>query len=219
MLVNNECTCPGDQTLVNEMCACPGDQILVNEMCACPGDQTLVNEKCACPGDQTLVNEKCACPPLSTLVDDACTEPCPISDSRFFIVEDKCIFLEERSMNRTDATANCAKEMANYGIGRLFEPKSLEMNNEVATKVFTLIGQYGVHIGVNDIAKPDDYVYDSDSTPISFSPKWYDIDSTSYSPGNGIAFHQCTFISMLENSYMGSWADYICSVPFYSICE
>ena len=128
-------------------------------------------------------------------------------------------------MSYKSANANCAKEMGNYGKGILFEPKSLDMNNMVASMAMRSLSSsnsshIAAHIGVNDIMKPDTYVYDSDSTPITFSPKWYDEHGiTDHKPRNNISSHECIIMVVSNDSYLGSWADYKCNTPYPSICE
>ena len=124
-------------------------------------------------------------------------------------------------MSYKNASANCAKEMGKYGKGILFEPKSLNMNNMVANMARGLIGEHNLaHIGVNDIIKPDTYVYESDSSAITFSPKWYDEHGiTDHKPRNNISSHECIIMVLTNDSYLGSWADYRCNLPWASICE
>ena len=125
-------------------------------------------------------------------------------------------------MSFKSAKANCAKEMGKYGKGILFEPRSLNMNDMVANMAMRSLSsnQYCAHIGVNDIMKPDTYVYDSDLTPITFSPKWYDEHGiTDHKPRNNISSHECIIMVLSNDSYLGSWADYKCNVPYPSICE
>ena len=50
--------------------------------------------------------------------------PCPISESGYVTVNDKCIYFESLEMNPTNAKKNCLTKMKDYGFGQLFEPRS-----------------------------------------------------------------------------------------------
>ena len=59
---------------------------------------------------------------------------CPISDSQYFLMENgQCLYFEKLMLSQSDAKINCEIKMGNtlYGYGRLFEPRSLAMNNKV----------------------------------------------------------------------------------------
>jgi len=152
---------------------------------------------------------------------------CPLSDPKYSLVNGACMYFENIQMTRTPARSNCENKMARYGKGRLVEPRSLEMNEMVAQKASDLMyvkdplnGCSYFQIGVNDIEKPDTYVYESNSEPISFTPIWY--PSRLHSPGNNVTRNQCTVVGS-NKSYLGQWADHKCDFPKYvdfcSVCE
>ena len=60
--------------------------------------------------------------------------------------------------------------MSKYGKGKLFEPKSVTINDMVAEKANEIMGSKCTLIGLNDFAEPGTFVYDSDSSPLSFTP-------------------------------------------------
>lgn len=143
------------------------------------------------------------------------TSACPTSDRNYFLVNGKCLYIETTDMNRVDARTNCANKMAQYGKGVLLEPKSVSMSEMVSRKVQQIIGSKYLHIGVNDIVQPDTYVYESNLTPISFTPNWY-AGSATHRPGNNQISYKCTFLSLYE---IGEWVDYECTTQWNSICE
>ena len=117
-------------------------------------------------------------------------------------------------MNYTKAKTNCEDKMSIYGIGRLFEPKSYNMSEMVAAKANEILKNEFFRIGVNDIVQPDNFVYDSNSMPIGFTPNWS--QSSSYQNNNDS--HKCIVIGIyLVN--LGMWYDYTCENPYYSVCE
>ena len=144
---------------------------------------------------------------------------CPTSDSHHTLVMGKCLYFEETKMNYTEAKNNCADKMTSYGIGRLFEPKSYNMSEIVAAKandILTADTWSWFWIGVNDIVQPDNFVYESNSLPISFTPNWAPI--ISYQPGNNIDNHKCIVVGF--HPYLGVWANYECgSYEIFSVCE
>jgi len=148
-------------------------------------------------------------------------ETCPTSDPYYALVIDQCLYFEKIEMNYTDAKVNCANKMARYGKGRLYEPKSLDSSETVAAKFFELSLIDYFYIGVNDIVQPDTHVYDSNSMPLSFTPKWYsDPDSDSdYRPVNQRGAKNTCIIVGSSTSFLGKWIDYWCFDLFYSVCE
>ena len=50
--------------------------------------------------------------------------PCPISESGYVTVNNKCIYFESLLMSHSNAKKNCLTKMKDYGFGQLFEPKT-----------------------------------------------------------------------------------------------
>ena len=144
-------------------------------------------------------------------------EACPSSDSHYALVMGQCLYFEETTMNYTEAKTNCANKMTSYGLGRLFEPKSYNMSEMVAAKAKDILARYYFRIGVNDIVQPDNYVYESNSIPIGFTPNWVPISS--YQPGNNNNEYKCILVGCNQKGNVGMWADHKCDVNVYSVCE
>ena len=96
--------------------------------------------------------------------------------------------------------------------GRLFEPKSWN-ENEVAYKIGKLLGEKNWHIGINDKQNEGQFVFESDGTPISYSPKWYADYGAKGTTMNCILFAIGNSVSTAR------WHDYTCSSAYGSICE
>ena len=80
----------------------------------------------------------------------------------------KCFYLEEKIKTYNDAKTNCAKKP-----GRLFEPKSYESSVMVAKYVRDVSSRNFFRIGVHDIDQQYNYVYESNSMEINFTPIWH----------------------------------------------
>ena len=120
-------------------------------------------------------------------------------------------------MDHFEARANCETKKLVNGSGRLFEPKSHEISEMVAEKaneIFDSENYY--HIGVNDIAKPDTYVYDSTSLTITFTPKWD--ERKEYRPGNNEPERKCILVGHSKQE-LGKWIDEECRFAVQSVFE
>ena len=118
---------------------------------------------------------------------------CPIFESGYTILNNKCIYLESLAMTHANAKLNCLAKMGCYGFGRLFEPKSQYMNNYVADEANQEFDDDWFYIGFNDIATDENYVFDSDNSPVlsAFSPKWYYL----HGPGGNRSSEDCGILS------------------------
>jgi len=152
---------------------------------------------------------------------DSQTPPCPNypNDPNYRLLNDGCIFgndccifLEKSRKTYEDAKQNCETKFA--GHGKLFEPKTWS-ENQMAYKIAKATYRY-LWIGVNDKQTEGSYVYESNGSPISFTPKFrpgYGSRGTSY---NCILY---TSPSSGHESDIVHWVDYGCTYTYYSICE
>ena len=71
-------------------------------------------------------------------------------------------------------------------------------------------------IGVNDRQTEGSFVYESNGTPIPYTPKFH----TGWGPHKR-PFNKCVLLQWLTNSNKDvvSWLDYRCANPWKSICE
>ena len=123
------------------------------------------------------------------------------------MINNKCVYYETSMYNYEDAKQNCEARFNNDG--RLFEPKSWD-ENEVAFQVGKALATQNWRIGINDKQNEGQFVFESDGTPISYSPTWYfgfGAKGTNY---NCIIFFTGSTVK---------WLDYHCTSKLSSICE
>ncbi len=139
---------------------------------------------------------------------DTQTPPCPIEDSRYRLMHNRCFYFEKEELTFEAAKANC-KEKG----GKLYEPKDVTKMKEIAKISDGIRGTNPfVWIGITDSAVEGNFVYDSDGANINFNPTWhgnYGAKGTSY---NCI----CTGT---KSSDLGKVGNLQCSWRRPSICE
>ena len=91
----------------------------------------------------------------------------------------------------------------------MFEPKYLEINNEVSKLAKEQVGNtWGYWIGIHDQINQGNFVYDSDNEPIVY-------ENWSPSEPNGDSREDCTVL-MKHNA---KWLDINCATTMPFICE
>ena len=150
---------------------------------------------------------------------DSQTPPCPTNDPNYHKLNDHCIFFEKSSKNYEDAKQNCETKFD--GRGKLFEPKTWS-ENEMAYKIAKLTSCCW-WIGVKDKQTEGSFVYESNGSPISYTPKFFSgydkfgSKGTSnncirlYTPSTG---HESDIKLLVVH-----WLDNSCTNSYYSICE
>ena len=135
------------------------------------------------------------------------------SGPEYHWIEGKCIYYEKTRLKYEAAKANCATKIER---GRLFEPKSLTMSKMVARKANGKNLDWAL-IGVNDINQSGKFVYNTDSKPIMFTPKWY----SSYGQANSGSGETYNYVAIgTHGNYVNLWVEI--DSPNYrraSICE
>ena len=129
------------------------------------------------------------------------------------MINNKCSYYEVGKKSYEDAKQKCDERFNNRG--RLFEPKSWN-ENEVAYKIGKSFGNYHWRIGINDKQSEGHFVFESDGSPISYSPKW---NSGFGAQGTTKKFYNC--IIFASGTTTVEWLDYYCSAKHKagSICE
>ena len=116
-------------------------------------------------------------------------------------------------MTFTNAKANCKDKFGSENHGRLFEPKSLQMNQlvfEASLKVLGFRTSRYRFLGVDDLSTEGTFVYSSDSSQIAFPIPW--------APGdpNGFNSSNCILVGYRNTD---RWIDALCRQGQHSICE
>ena len=90
----------------------------------------------------------------------------------------------------------------------MFEPKSLEANNEVHQLAKAQGVPWAVLIGIHDQINQGNFVYDSGNVPIVYE---------NWNPGepNGESREDCTALG----KYSGKWYDVSCTSALPFVCE
>jgi len=155
---------------------------------------------------------------------DSQTPPCPNypNDPNYRLLNDGCIFgndccifLEKSRKTYEDAKQNCETKFA--GHGKLFEPKTWS-ENQMAYKIAKATSATW-WIGVNDKQTEGSYVYESNGSPISFTPKFYSGYGSHGTSANCILYAPP---SSGDESDIVHWVDWGCTDKIlvdYSICE
>ena len=146
---------------------------------------------------------------------DSQTPPCPTNDPNYHLLNDHCIFLEKSDKTYEGAKQNCETKFG--GHGKLFEPKTWS-ENQMAYKIG--LQSFGVNwwIGVSDRQTEGSFVYESNGSPISFTPKFH----TCCGWGSRGTSHNCILYNRPSSGHESDivhWLDYECTKRAYSICE
>jgi len=181
----------------------------------CPGD--TMNDgsgNCVCPGD--TVNDgsdKCNCADANKYPDvngNCVTCAAPNSDfhSTTGIVEGTCYLFSQVKKSHDDAKSSCESHN-----GKLFEPKTLSINNGVWDKFKEVYsGNVWTWIGINDKETEGTWVYESDSAPVAIQP----VPWTSGEPSNSASAEHC---GSFYTSFVRTWNDRRCTDTMEYICE
>ena len=105
-----------------------------------------------------------------------------------------------------DAKSNCESNN-----GKLFEPKTLSINDGVwdkAKEVYS--GNVWMWIGINDKETEGTWVYESDSAPVAIQP-WHGNE-----PDNSASAEHCGRFYTL---FVRTWSDGRCTNSYVYICE
>ena len=93
---------------------------------------------------------------------------CPKNDPNYHLLNDHCIFLEHTKLSYQDAKQNCKVKFG--GHGKLYEPLTWS-ENQMAYDIAFATGTVNWWIGVNDKQTEGSFVYESNGTPIPYTPK------------------------------------------------
>ena len=134
--------------------------------------------------------------------------PCPTENSNYIIVENKCYYLQQTSLNYQNAINVCREKFKHMGKGILFEPKTLDEFKKVydAAETKLQLGSYSAWIGIRKSSNGV-LVYTSTGRPITFQPPWYSGHSLTRNDGFCISVFQEKF---LDNYFPNDKRPFIC---------
>ena len=129
------------------------------------------------------------------------TYDCPVTGSMYFYVEGKCFFVDTDLRTYDEAKENCKNRFGKQLLGRLFEPKTIEVNNNVAQATYDITGEYAFWIGIKVAPGSKIFYYDS----------WGALPFSNWGGGQQ---HDC-----VQWYWSGYWNTLRCSKLNKSICE
>ena len=104
----------------------------------------------------------------SICVDDPC-----LSDHlgvNYRRVGQRCIYFDKSTSNYDVARERCKSTFS--GKGRIYQPRNFEESVKIAVEGKSKFNLIGWWIGVNDINEEGKFVFESDGSPIPFTPTW-----------------------------------------------
>ena len=147
-------------------------------------------------------------------MDEAFKKLCPVDDSQYQIIENYCFYFEKNSLNYDNATYNCKEKLGN-DYGGLYEPSSIAEQEKVAKLADEVSGlKRWAWLGVTDKRIEAKYAYNSNNSPIEFSPNWYGHYGSLGTDNN------CVIMDLKTTSdSFTQWADKECNEYRPSICQ
>ena len=152
---------------------------------------------------------------------DTQTPPCPTNDSKYALVDNKCVYFEKTTLTYDQAIENCKEKLKDYGGGGiLYEPNSIAEQKRIVDMAYEHFSGYWAWIGVTDKTTEGQFTYNSNNQPINFTPDWYAGGGSRGQSDNCIMI----FVTSPSGSYYrGSptytkWYDQYCTYTTRSIC-
>ena len=142
---------------------------------------------------------------------------CPLENPNYILVDNQCYYIQTNKTNYETARDNCKEKLADYGGGRLFQPRSRAQNELVLKLAHESIGTSNwLWLGITDNTTEGEFTYTANGVPINFDPDWH---SGGY--GSRGARYNCILSYMDGGSHtaFSKWLDYDCSLEYGSICE
>ena len=100
------------------------------------------------------------------------SDPC-LSDHlgvNYRMVGQRCIYFEKSTSNYAVARTRCKRTFS--GKGRMYQPRNFEESVKIAMEGKSKFHLIAWWIGVNDINEEGKFVFESDGSPIPFTPTW-----------------------------------------------
>ena len=130
-----------------------------------------LDSNCFCYDEPGHNNENSVCVDQPKKSDSCLSDPLGVN---YHMVGQRCIYFDKSTSNHTVARERCKSTFS--GKGRMYEPRSFEESNNI-TKEGEQVGANGIYsswwIGVNYIYEQRKFVFNSDGSPIPFTPSWH----------------------------------------------
>ena len=141
---------------------------------------------------------------------------CPLENPNYILVDNQCYYIQTNKTHYETAKENCKEKLADYGGGRLFQPRSRAQNELIMRLAHESTGKsIWLWLGITDSTKEGEFTYSGNDVPIKFDPDW---NSGYGSRGTGT---NCilSFMNGGSSSSFSKWLDYDCSRQYGYMCE
>ena len=142
---------------------------------------------------------------------------CPLENPNYILVDNQCYYIQTNKTSHETAIENCKEKLADYGGGKLFQPRSRAQNELVLKLAHESTGSSSwFWLGITDETTEGEFTYVANGEPINFDPHWL---SNSYG-SRGTGFNCIlSYLNDGSSSSFSKWIDYDCSLEYGSICE
>ena len=139
---------------------------------------------------------------------------CPTNDSKYGLMDGRCVYFEETSLTYDKAIQNCQEKLKDYGGGVLYEPYSIAEQKRIVDMAYEHGSSSWHWIGVTDKTTEGQYTYNSNGQAIDFNPVWYTSEYGTTFGSEGTSSN-CIEMHVTDD---GKWADIPCTDLRPSIC-
>jgi len=139
---------------------------------------------------------------------------CPTEKSGYRILEDRCYFFESVNRGYSATQEYCKTAFGPYVVGKLWEPKSLKINNVVVAEAKNIFGTSvaGIWIGISNDGK---FRYQSSGETATWDMPYY---SEHQKTGN-IGTRHCLFYNLNYSNWRTNASCTGSPWVIYTVCE
>ena len=159
---------------------------------------------------------------------DTQTQPqCPTDDSRYGLMDGRCVYFEQVRLTYEEAIENCHEKLETFGGGVLYEPNSthelkriMKMGYGLSSTMSLSKGVWWYWIGVTDIANEGQFTYNSSNQTINFNPEWVPHSQTQKWGSRGPSYNCVTVVTgyPLDSKRFAKLGEFACNKIKKSIC-
>ena len=91
------------------------------------------------------------------------------------MIGQRCIYFDNSTSNYAAARVRCTSTFNSKG--RMYEPRNFEESIKIAAEGKSKFNWSTWWLGVNDINEEGKFVFDSDGSPVPFTPTWSNLNS------------------------------------------